>query len=481
MSEQLLNTMRILKLVMDNPVSRAILRAGTGKCKAGKARLEHALEIFSGISEPHSLSCRLYSGMIDLILSGGARIFNVKKEAISDYFKETVTRRGVLSVLRGIASHGIVTPQILDAPFLVVWNYTNLCNLKCKHCYQSAGQEASDELTTEERRKVINELYDAGVVSIAFSGGEPLMRRDFYEIANMASSKGIYVALASNGTLITKEIAKKLVEAGVHYIEISLDSTIPEVHDSFRGVKGAFEKTMEGIKNCVDVGIYTCIATTITKLNFKNVKDVIALAEEVGANRCIFFNFIPEGRGKDIVDLDLTPEEREEVLKQLTMSAMERKIEILSTAPQFARVNLQFSEGKVIAPTHFYIGGSSNALRVLAEFIGGCGAGRLYCALQPNGDVTPCVFMRNLIVGNIIKEDFLDIWQNNEVMKLLRDRSKLKGHCKNCEYKFVCGGCRARALAYFDDIMGPDPGCINNIQYYNTLLKVIAKPQQIVS
>ena len=129
--------------------------------------------------------------MIDLILSSGALILNVKKEKISDYFKEYVTRRGVLSVLRGIASHGIVAPQILDAPFLVVWNYTNLCNLKCKHCYQSAGQKASDELTTEERRKVINELYDAGVVSIAFSGGEPLMRRDFYEIASMANSKGI--------------------------------------------------------------------------------------------------------------------------------------------------------------------------------------------------------------------------------------------------------------------------------------------------
>jgi len=124
------------------------------------------------------------------------------------------------------------------------------------------------------------------------------------------------------------------------------------------------------------------------------------------------------------------------------------------------------SGGRAVAPTHFYVGQPSWDLHVLAEFIGGCGAGRLYGALQPNGDVTPCVFMPNLVVGNVRERGFLDIWHNSEVMWKLRNRELLKGYCRKCEYKYVCGGCRARALGYFEDILTPDPGCVNNKEFY---------------
>lgn len=139
-----------------------------------------------------------------------------------------------------------------------------------------------------------------------------------------------------------------------------------------------------------------------------------------------------------------------------------KNIQVLSTAPQLARVSLELSGGEIIAPTHMYISRAYWDLKVLAEFIGGCGAGRLYCALQPDGNVSPCVFMPDLVVGNIRETAFLDIWHNSEVMQKLRDRSRLKENCGSCEYKYICGGCRARALGYFNDISAPDPGCIHN-------------------
>lgn len=439
-------------------------------CETGeKRRIEHALAIFAGEDTPHAVSCGIYFSALSGLLRLSGAMFGVKTQKLKKYFREPVVRRGLTSVLMGIGKYGVTKPQRLDAPFLVVWNYTNACNLRCKHCYQSARGPAPDELTTEEKLSVVNELADAGVVSVAFSGGEPLMGRDFYRVAREVAKKGMYVALATNGVLITQEVARKLKESGVDYAEISLDAATPSVHDDFRGVRGSFEKTIEGIKNCREAGIFTCIATTVTRINLPEIPSLIQLANDLKVNRFITFNFIPAGRGKNLVDLDLSPEEREELLKTLFYSNGNGGAEILSTAPQLARVSLELSGGNMVAPTHFYAGQASWDLRVLAEFIGGCGAGRLYCALQPNGDVTPCVFMPDLITGNIRDRPFLDIWHGSEVMRRLRDRSLLKDHCGHCEYKHICGGCRARAFAYFGDYLAPDPGCINNNESYQLI------------
>ncbi|KPV65164.1 MAG: pyrroloquinoline quinone biosynthesis protein PqqE [Candidatus Bathyarchaeota archaeon BA1] len=292
------------------------------------------------------------------------------------------------------------------------------------------------------------------------------MRRDFYKVAMEARKRGMYIALATNGTLITSRVARKLKECGVDYVEISLDAATPGIHDGFRGIPRSFERTLNGIKNCVEEGFFTCVATAVTKLNMPEIPRLIELARNMGVRRFIAFNFIPVGRAKNIIDLDITPEQREELLGLLFKKSEDCGIEILSTAPQFARVCLTLSEGRAVAPTHFYVGHASWNLKVLAEFIGGCGAGRLYCALQPDGDVTPCVFMPDMVVGSIKVQPFLDIWRHGEVMWKLRDRDLLKGHCGNCEYKYVCGGCRARALGYFGDVLAPDPGCVNNKEFF---------------
>jgi len=217
-------------------------------------------------------------------------------------------------------------------------------------------------------------------------------------------------------------------------------------------------------------GAYSCIANTITNENYRELDALVAFSRKLGVNRTLIFNFIPVGRGSDIIDVDLPPDAREHVLQQMYgyLSGQDESFEILTTAPQFSRVCMMNSQNGIISLAHFGAAGFSNKVGLLAEYIGGCGAGRMYCAIQPNGIVTPCVFIP-IPVGDLRSQLFVDIWKNAEVMQSLRERHDLKEHCGSCDYKNVCGGCRARAYAYFKDINAPDIGCIYNLRAYNAL------------
>ncbi|MDD1679519.1 MAG: radical SAM protein, partial [Methanomicrobiales archaeon] len=234
-------------------------------------------------------------------------------------------------------------------------------------------------------------------------------------------------------------------------------------HDNMRGIQGAFDRSIRGIESCVREGLYTCIATTVTKDNCHQIPEIYALAKDMKVQRLLGFNFIPTGRGIQLVDQDISPMEREDLLKyMLTIDASGEKPECLSTAPQLARVALDIAESGGVPVGHFYLGRTlQGRTRILADFIGGCGAGRLYCSIEPNGEIQPCVFMP-ISLGNIRDDDFLSIWHSSPVLETLRNRETLNGGCGQCEQKFICGGCRARAWAYFQDISAPDPGCIHN-------------------
>jgi radical SAM protein with 4Fe4S-binding SPASM domain len=264
--------------------------------------------------------------------------------------------------------------------------------------------------------------------------------------------------------LLTKENVQKLKQARVNYVEISIDGATAQTHDEFRGVPGAFEKAITGLKTCVEADLCACIATTATKSNIEEMPQILDLAEEVGAERFTYFNFIPTGRGKELYEQDLAPEEREKLMLFL-LDKMSKgcKVTILTTAPQLARVALQCQGvGKEITMSmaHMQTVKVSRKAVPLADFIGGCGAGRLYCSLSPQGDVHPCVFLP-INVGNLKTEKFGDIWLNAKLFNALRDRSNLKGACGKCDFKYVCGGCRARASAYYaGDFLASDPGCI---------------------
>lgn len=464
----LLTNQKLWNAVITTPPVRWMLKTTLKTCsKCNKTPLETALDDYSGLNRLHCSSCSLYVKVIEFWIGFVQKALAVEKNRVSKLFADSYVRRAINSIVYGFAEFGFNRPIQVHAPFLVVWNFTYKCNLKCKHCYSEAGNCSKTELSTEEATKVVDQIADFGVTSLAFSGGEPLMRKDFFDVARHAVDVGLYVSLATNGTLLTEENARKLKEIGVHYVEVSLDGVDAKTHDFFRGKAGAFDQTLKGLKNCLDKNICTCIAVTATKNNLTEIPAVLEMAENMGIDRFTLFNFIPTGRGKEIIAVDPSPQEREELLSFLNKKLSEdHKIAILSTTPQLARVALQSlspTQKDIIMPlAHMEAAKISKRAKPLADFIGGCGAGRFYCAISPEGNIQPCVFLP-LAVGNLKMEKLEDVWLNSPVFKDLRDREKLKGRCGKCEFKFVCGGCRARAFAYHDDYLMSDPGCIRKL------------------
>lgn len=480
----LVNSIQVLKANIDQPLIRKILRIISKKCpKDKKNRLEVALELMTNTRSKADtcLICNLFAPLLNGIVTRSAKAFGVKKEQLVEKFANPYWRRGLVNTVTGIAKFGVTKPFVPAAPFLVVWDYTYACNLRCKHCYATAGRSLKNELTTKEALKCVEQLADAGVTTIAFSGGEALIRKDFFEVAGYTRDLGVFPAVATNGTLLTKDIVKKLKKLNLGYVQISLDGACAKTHEAFRGVLGVFEKTVQGIKNCVEVGgIFVEVATTITNLNYMELHEIVELCRDLGVDWFMHYNFIPVGRGKDIVDLDLDPFKRENIIRYLWHELRsDDKMALLSTAPQFSRIAIQEEHGtSTIIPSHFYNCNLPGQLQNLSSFVGGCGAGRFYCAIRPNGNIEPCVFLP-ITVGNIKHDNFEELWANNRVLWILRDRDKLQDNCGSCQFRYVCGGCRARAYAYFGDIRAPDAGCINNKEAYSAIIEKLLQKTEV--
>ncbi len=473
-SQENLDTKRLiasLRKIFENRIVKYSIK----KLKKPK-NIERLLGIYAGVLEPTGVNEKILSSILSKALTYSGKKFGVDETLLRKSLTDTYTRKGIANILMGIAKYGITRPQKLYAPFMVVWDFTRQCNLRCKHCYANATPyRSSDELTLEEKYEVLRQLDEAGVAAISFSGGEPLISKDFWDIAKKASELGFFVSVATNGTLISEKVAQRLKEIGVRYVEVSIDSADPDKHDEFRGVKGAWQRSINGIKNAKRAGISVGIATTVTKMNYKYLPEIIKLARDLEVDRVIAFNFIPTGRGKEIIEMDLTPKEREEVLNYLYKELNKGKMQVFSTAPMYAVVSLQhIDEGGKLTPTHFaelsvpeeYLAEGF----ALAEFLGGCGAGRIYCSIERNGDIQPCVFLP-ITVGNVLKDGFLNVWHNNEILEKLRDRENYA--CSDCPYRYICGGCRARAYAYYGDISGPDPSCTYNEDKWNELVQIV--------
>lgn len=310
---------------------------------------------------------------------------------------------------------------------IVSWNTTNKCNMHCSHCYRDAGKENKEELTTEEGKKLLDGIAAAGFRMMIFSGGEPLMRKDIFELIEYASKLGLIPVLGSNGVLITLEMAKKLKEAGAKSVGISLDSLNGEKHNNFRGYENAWKETVQGMKNCKEAGLKFQIHTTVMKWNKEEILDITDFAVKIGASAHHIFFLVPTGRGSEIEAEALNPKEYEELLYNIMRKQQEVSIELKPTcAPQFVRV--------------------AESLGVKTRFKRGCLAGISYCIVSPKGDVQPCAYLME-IVGNVKKTPFNYIWNNSEIFKNLRTLN-YKGNCGLCEHKESCGGCRARAAYY---------------------------------
>ena len=451
-----------LNRVMDSTFARFIMK----KLSRPKS-ISKSLAIYAGVEEAKTVKEKVHAKVVATAIEKGAAPLGVEPQALKDFLKDPYIRKGFSVIIRGIAEYGITKPQRLSAPFLVVWNFTSECNLRCKHCYASATPHpAPDELTLGEKMEVVDQLDEAGVAAISFSGGEPLMNRHLLPVAEYASSKGFYLTVATNGTLITPKMAERMKEAGIGYVEVSIDGPTAEIHDAFRGVKGAFDRAITGLKNAKDAGLTVGLATTATHHNIGVMAEMVELARELQVDRFIVFSFVPTGRGREIVEEDLGPEEREDLMNFLYREWQKGDMQIVTTSPCYARISLSSAlknAGAKISPTHFadlelpaeYREGA----KALTEFIGGCGAGRIYCSIEENGDIQPCVFMP-IKLGNVIKDGFQRVWDNNEVLQELRDRDNSDYAGSSCPYRYICGGCRARAYAYYGDVKAPDPGCI---------------------
>jgi radical SAM protein with 4Fe4S-binding SPASM domain len=489
-----------------NPLLKSVIKKFDVECEQDGSLLIKSLKRFLGEDVHLCGSCAILDHRVaNPFYQIGTRIMRAEPRFMRDRFLDQeygeAWLKGFALMMKGIKKYGIHIPFTPAGPFEIVWNFTYSCNLRCKHCYENAGSNRP-ELTTDQAFTTLDNLSkitNVGLPALSFSGGEPLIRKDFFEVATYAKKKIPYISIATNGTLLTKDNIKKLKEVGVDYVEISLDGASKEVHESFRRVLGCFEKTMKGIHNCVDENLDTCIAATAHKENLDEIPKIIELTQELGV-RFMHFNYVPTGRAKKHVELDLSPEERLSLLKiigrkivNLYMKAKEEeqrtgKTDIktdrfFSTCPQFASVvkRLAREEGYDFTVSAHYA--AKKGVENVANFLGGCGAGRLYVGLEPNGDIKPCVFFptnKDTILGNILEDDFEYIWDNNELLWKLRTREKLESYeingqtigCGNCADKYICGGCRARAYDYFNgDLNAPDIGCIDNEELWKKVAK----------
>ncbi len=340
-------------------------------------------------------------------------------------------------------------------PFMVSYSITRKCNLKCKHCYsESVDQATPDELSTAEAFRLIDDLSKWGIGLLIIDGGEPLCREDMLDVVKYASTRGIRTTIGSNGTLIDETTARKMKEAGVMVVAISVDAADAQTHDSFRGMGGAFEQTLRGVEACRNAQLPFQFNTVIRKETLSQLEDLLRLALDYRADAIEFFDLVAAGRAKDeCKEQVLSNEERRWVMEWLAQS--QEDCPIIIRVPGCPMYPLLLQE-KLVKPKHF----PSEMLRRVPYYGRGCAAGMPmgYVMIQCNGEVNPCMLLQAKL-GNIREQSIVTIWENSPILAQLRQRESLKGECGKCSYKITCSGCRGRAYEETGDMMATDPGC----------------------
>jgi len=337
---------------------------------------------------------------------------------------------------------------------MVAWEITRDCNLSCLHCRALSGEGPyPGELTTEECLQLVDDIASFSDPVVILTGGEPMLRPDVYQIAEYGTGKGLRMVLATNGTLLTEDDARRLLAAGIRRISISLDGADAESHDQFRDVKGSFEGGLRGIRYAKKVGLEFQINTTVTQHNLHQLPQILDLAVDLGAVAHHLFLLVPTGRGKELAGQAISPHDYEEVLhwfyEQRDHVSLHLKV---TCAPHFYRVLRQHArrEGKPITTKHYGLDAVTR----------GCMGGISFCFISSTGVVQPCGYLE-LDCGNVRDNSFESIWAQCAFFKDLRDEDNYKGKCGYCEYRKVCGGCRARAFEMTGDYLEEEPYCIH--------------------
>ena len=384
---------------------------------------------------------------------------------------------------------------MMPIPRLVAWELTRRCNLKCAHCRASAGEGGANgrdarstldgqlcgtgvspvqtaggvnELSFDEAKAVVDDIASFAKPILILTGGEPLLCPYLFELIAYAKAKGLKPVIGTNATLIDDALAKRIAAAGVPRISVSIDFPTAAEHDDFRGVKGAFEATLRGIRATLAAGVEVQVNSTITKMNRDLLPRLHDLAAELGAKAFHPFLLVPTGRGKDLADVELSADEYESALGWVCERQRTSPLELKPTdAPQYRRIVLERT-GKMPVPhggqegrtgeTPVPRGEACCVERASRPFTRGCLAGTGFCFISHVGGVQPCGYF-DLQLGNVREKPLSAIWRESPVFDDLRHPERLKGKCGVCEYRAVCGGCRARAFARTGDYLAQEPYC----------------------
>ncbi|MDY6853810.1 MAG: radical SAM protein [Thermodesulfobacteriota bacterium] len=330
-------------------------------------------------------------------------------------------------------------------PHFAFWELTHSCNLQCSHCGLAAGKSKSDELDTKGALTILENISESDTRFLMLLGGEPLMRKDFVEIAGFASER-FEVGVCTNGVLIDKRYAKDMKDAGIWLVGISLDGATKETHDSIRG-KGTYEKTLKGIENSLDAGLQVCIMHTVSQKNIHELPGILELVNDFNIHCFEVNDFLPFGRGENISAQTLTKKQRRSMCEYLSARRWKALPPVASLPDDpfwFITYEEEYIENCFDPYTDAMIIGDTSGI--------------LCYGIKPNGKVVPFPTLR-IDIGDLREEPFRGIWKNSDIIKKLKERENLKGRCGICEYKFICGGNRGVAYYYSGDMMAEDPRC----------------------
>lgn len=344
-----------------------------------------------------------------------------------------------------------------DQPFLpkwIAWEITRRCNLHCVHCRCSADMNAGEgDFSTEEACRLIDDICQVAKPVLVLSGGEPLLRDDLFTIARYGTEQGLRMCLATNGTLVDEEACQKMIASGIRMVSLSLDGSRAELHDDFRQSPGAFEATIRAAHTLRRHNIKFLVNSSFTRRNQSDIAATFRLAKELGAVAWYLFMIVPTGRGQEIMDELISPEDYEEILAwHFHQEAQETEILMRPTcAPHYYRIAPQLARESKVAYQRRSLSFSTGGGK-------GCLAGQSICLIDAYGNLKPCSYFPT-IAGNVKQQSFKELWFNAPLLQQLRDFSQYRGKCGVCEYLRVCGGCRARADAVYGDYLAEEPFC----------------------
>jgi len=337
-------------------------------------------------------------------------------------------------------------------PKLIAWEVTRSCNLNCVHCRAAARfGPYPNELSTEDSFKFLDDVKSFSDPIIILTGGEPMMRKDIFDIAEHGTNIGLRMVMAPCGLLMTEENTKRMLEVGIKRLSFSIDGATAESHDTFRGVKGAFNAVMKAIEMAKGAGMEFQVNTTITKHNLDELPRILDLVIKLGAVAHHPFLLVPTGRGAELKDQEISPKDYEKTLTWFYEMRDKVQIQFKPTcAPHYYRIFRQKEKekGKTVTPqTHGF-----------DAMTKGCMGGQSFAFLSHTGKVQICGFLEEEC-GDVRKEPFSRIWQTSKVFLEMRAWDDYKGKCGYCEYRKVCGGCRARTFAFTGNYLEEEPFC----------------------